>query len=190
MANIGLWDIELIPWYAFAVFWLVTALKLKATKSIEPLAARVYTRLLLAAAFVLLFTDLLKSGLLGRRFLPHTSWIAVIGLMLTYAGSALAIWARWNLGSNWSSRVSLKVDHELIRSGPYAWFRHPIYSGMLLAVIGTAIVIGEWRGLLAIVIVGIGHSLKAKREEALMLATFGDKYQAYRQQTGFLLPKF
>ena len=190
MAQINLWDIDLVPWYAFMIFWLVTALKLKATKAAEPLVARIYTRLLLAAAFVLLFTNILNSGPLGQRFLPDNFGIAVTGVVLTYAGSALAIWARWNLGSNWSSRVSLKVDHELIRSGPYARFRHPIYSGMLLAVIGTAMVIGQWRGLLAVVIVGIGHSLKAKREEALMLATFGDKYQSYCQKTGFLLPKF
>lgn len=189
MANLNLWQLEMIPWYAFMIFWLLTALKLKTTKSTEPLAARVYTRLLLAAAFVLLFTDVLKSSPLGQRFLPNSPWIVVTGLVLTYVGSALAIWARWNIGSNWSSRVSLKFDHELIRSGPYARFRHPIYSGMLLAVIGTAMFIGQWRGLLAIVIVGVGHSWKAKREEALMLATFGEKYESYRQQTGFLLPK-
>jgi protein-S-isoprenylcysteine O-methyltransferase Ste14 len=189
MANINLWDVEMIPWYAFVIFWAISALRVKSTKATEPLAARAYTIVLATAAFLLLFADELKLGPLDRHFLTRSSWTVAVGIFLTYAGIALAIWARWNLGQNWSGRVSLKVDHELIRSGPYARLRHPIYSGLLLAMIGTAIVVGEWRGLLAILIVGIVHSLKAKREEALMLATFGDTYQSYRRQTGFLLPK-
>lgn len=189
MTNISLWNIDLVPWYAFAFYWAVNALRVKSTKAAEPLAARVYEVCLVGAAFCLLFTDGFKSSVLGRRFLVSTPWIAGVGIGLTYAGVALAIWARWSLGENWSARVSLKVDHELIRSGPYARLRHPIYSGLLLAIIGTALVIGEWRGLLAVLIVGVAHSLKAKREEALMLATFGDQYQNYRRKTGFLLPR-
>jgi len=189
MANISLWNIEMVPWYAFAFYWAVSALRVKSTKATEPLAARVYTVCLVGAAFWLLFTDGFTSSVLGRRFLVSTPWIVGIGIGLTYAGVALAIWARWSLGKNWSARVSLKVDHELIRSGPYARLRHPIYSGLLLALIGTALVLGEWRGLLAVVIVGVAHSLKAKREEALMLATFGEQYRTYRHQAGFLLPR-
>jgi len=189
MANINLWNIEMIPWYAFMIFWGVSALQVKSTKAMEPLTSRLYTVCLVGAAFCLLFTDGFKSSVLGRRFLVSTPWMVGVGIGLTYAGVALAIWARWNLGANWSARVSLKIDHQLIRSGPYARLRHPIYSGLLLAVIGTALVIGEWRGLLAIAIVAVVHSLKAKREEALMLATFGDQYQNYRRETGFLLPR-
>lgn len=189
MANIKLWNVEMVPWYAFMIFWGITALRVKSTKEVEPLPARLYTLCLVGAALFLLFSDASRSNPLGQRFLPSTPWLEVTGVVLTYTGVALAIWARWNLGQNWSGRVSLKVDHELIRSGPYARLRHPIYSGLLLAMIGTAIVISEWRGLLATVIVGVVHSLKAKREEALMLETFGDKYRSYRQETGFLLPK-
>lgn len=189
MANINLWQVEMIPWYAFLIFWAVSAVRVKSTKATEPLAARAYTVMLATAAFLLLFYDKLKLGALDQRFVAPNRGMALTATALTYAGIALAIWARWNLGSNWSGRVTLKVDHELIRSGPYARLRHPIYSGLLLAVTGTAIVIGEWRGLLAILIIGIVHSLKAKREEALMLATFGEKYQNYRQETGFVFPR-
>jgi protein-S-isoprenylcysteine O-methyltransferase Ste14 len=111
------------------------------------------------------------------------------GTALTYLGVAFAIWARWSLGRNWSAEVSLKTDHQLVSSGPYAYVRHPIYSGLLLAVIGTAVVIGEWRGLLAILITAVGHVLKAKREEALMTSAFGDQYRQRRRETGFLLPR-
>lgn len=189
MASINLWNVEVIPWYAFAIFWVVSALRVKSTKAKEPLASRAYTVLLTAAAALLLFYDKLKLGALDWRFVAPTRWIELTGITLTYAGIALCIWARWHLGSNWSARVTLKVDHELICSGPYSRLRHPIYSGLLLAVTGTAIVIAEWRGLLAVLIVGVMHSLKAKREEALMLATFGARYQNYRQQTGFLFPR-
>ena len=68
-------------------------------------------------------------------------------------------------------------------------FAIPIYGGLLLAVIGTAVVIGQWRGLLAILIMAVGHVLKAKREEAVMIAAFGDQYEQHRKQTGFLLPR-
>jgi protein-S-isoprenylcysteine O-methyltransferase Ste14 len=189
MANINLWNVEMIPWCAFLIVWLMGALRVKSSKAAEPLVARAYTVILTSAAALLLFYNKLKLGALDWRFVAPIRWIELTGITLTYAGIALCIWARWNLGSNWSARVTLKVDHELIRSGPYARFRHPIYSGLLLAVTGTAIVIGEWRGLLASLVIGIMHSLKAKREEALMLATFGDQYQSYRRETGFLFPR-
>ncbi len=181
--------LEMIPWYAFALYWGVSALRVKTTKSTEPLAARAFTVLSIAAAFYLLFAERVHLGRLGERFAARSVWLYSAGVAMTYAGVALAIWARSNLGGNWSGRVTLKVDHELIRSGSYARLRHPIYTGLLLALIGTALVIGEWRAVLAVVIVGVVHSLKAKREEALMLATFGEQYRSYREQAGFLLPK-
>lgn len=185
----NLWTLELVPWYCFLIYWCVSAFRVKTTKTLEPLAARLYTIALIAFAFLLLFTNRFNSGPLGRPFLVTSPSIKLIGIALTFAGVSVAIWARWNLGQNWSARVSLKVGHELIRSGPYARLRHPIYSGLLLAIIGTALFIGELRGLLAVLIVAVVHSLKAKREEALMLATFGDQYRDYRQQAGFLLPR-
>ena len=78
--------------------------------------------------------------------MPQTALFGMAGIVLTYAGLMLAIWARLSLGTNWSAVVDRKIGHELIRSGPYAYLRHPTYSGLLLAVIGTAIEIGEWRG--------------------------------------------
>jgi protein-S-isoprenylcysteine O-methyltransferase Ste14 len=187
MTNLNLW--QMIPWYAAGLYWGVSALRVKSTRAIEPVAARLYTACLAAAAFTLLFSDFPHGGRLGERFLVPDPWLEAAGTVLTYLGAAFAIWARWSLGRNWSAEVSLKADHQLIRSGPYAYVRHPIYGGLLLAVIGTAVVIGEWRGLLAILIMAVGHVLKAKREEAFMTAAFGDQYQQHRSETGFLLPR-
>jgi len=189
MENTVLWQIEMVPWYVVGLYWGVSALRVKRTRATEPVAARLYTIFLVAASFALLFSKDLRFGRLGERLLVPDPGLEAAGLALTYAGTALAIWARWSLGGNWSAEVSVKTDHQLIRSGPYAHVRHPIYAGLLLAVIGTAVVIGEWRGLLAILLWSVGHTLKAKREEAVMIATFGDQYQRHRTETGFLLPR-
>jgi protein-S-isoprenylcysteine O-methyltransferase Ste14 len=189
MESPSLWQIEMVPWYALGLYWGISAFRVKTTKATEPMAARLYTACLAGVAFALLFSGHTRVGRLGERFLVRDAWLEAAGLALTYAGAAFAIWARRSLGGNWSAEVSLKTDHQLIRSGPYAYVRHPIYGGLLLTVIGTAVVIGEWRGLLAILIVAVAHALKAKREEAIMVATFGDRYQRHRRETGFLLPR-
>ena len=94
------------------------------------------------------------------------------------------------MGQYWSARVTLKVDHQLIRSGPYAWVRHPLYSGLLLAMAGTALVVGEWRAVLGVVLAVMEFSRKAAKEEALLASEFGDQYQEFRKRTGFLVPRF
>ena len=83
------------------------------------------------------------------------------------AGLAFAVWARVYLGRNWSGTVTVKQDHELIRSGPYGFVRHPIYTGLLLAMLGTAIAIGEWRGLVAFALFTIGFLLKLRSRRTL-----------------------
>ena len=91
-------------------------------------------------------------------------------------------------GRNWSDKVVLKVDHELIRNGPYRYLRHPIYSGVLIAVAGTALKIGEWRGVVALVALGVNYFVKAKREEAILAANFREAFAAHKRHTGFFLP--
>jgi protein-S-isoprenylcysteine O-methyltransferase Ste14 len=106
------------------------------------------------------------------------------------AGLAITVWARRHIGQFWSARVMLKEGHELIQSGPYARVRHPIYSGIFLAMLGTALFVGEWRALLGTAIFFVGHWLKARREETLLATQFGAAYDEYRQRTGSLLPRF
>lgn len=188
MPHLTLWQIELIPWYAFAVVWLIGAVKLKSTKATESDAARLYTSAVLILAGVLLFERGWHLGILGTRIFPWTAVAGCCGLALTFAGAAIAIWARINLGSNWSARITLKLDHELIRSGPYKYVRHPIYTGMITALLGTAVVVDEWRGLLGMALAIVGLSFKAQREEKFMQSEFGESYQEYRRRTGFLVP--
>ncbi len=188
MASLNFW--QMLPWYVMGVYWVASAFRVKAAKAVESPAARAYTRCLVIAAFLLLFSDSARWGRLNQRFLVRDPWLEYCGLALCYAGIAFASWARWTLAGNWSAEVMLKSNHELIRSGPYAYVRHPIYSGMLLAMVGTAIALGEWRGLLAVIIMTVGLAFKAKREEAVMIGAFGDAYRSHRTGTGFLLPRW
>src|SRR5205085_9779155 len=109
---------------------------------------------------------------------------------LALAGLAIAIWARVHLGQYWSDKIVLKVDHQLIRSGPYARMRHPIYSGVLLGVLGTALLLGEIRGVLAFALLFTNYAIKAKKEERMLSARFSDQFQEHSQRAGFLLPRF
>ena len=186
--HMTVWQIELLPWYAFVAVWVVAAFWVKATKQAEPLSSRFGYGLLMAAGFYLLFSERLPLGVLAGRFVGKSDWIATVGIALTFAGVGLSIWARIILGRNWSGKVTRKVDHQLIRSGPYAFVRHPIYSGLLLAAIGTATVVGEWRAVLGIALILASESIKARREEQFMSAEFGDSYEEYRRGTWFLIP--
>lgn len=190
MKPLSLWQIDMLPWYVFALYWLITWLRVERTKSTESVAQRLLTIVPMVLAFELLFCDSLRWGPLRKRFLPAEDWIAWCGIALTCLGAALAIWARYCLGQYWSSRVTLKEGHRVIRSGPYAVVRHPIYAGMQLAALGTAVVRGEWRGLLAVIVILVAHSRKALREEALLTTELGEEYTSYRRGTGFLSPRF
>jgi protein-S-isoprenylcysteine O-methyltransferase Ste14 len=189
LANLTLWQIELLPWYAFLIVWLVAGFWVKSSKVTEPVEQRLVHGILFIVGFFLLFSRSFQFGVLNARFVPPLHSLQVTGVALTCAGATLAIWARLILGENWSARVTRKIGHELIRTGPYAYVRHPVYSGLSLAVAGTALFIGEWRGLVALVLVLVAESLKAKREEQFMLAEFGENYQQYQQETGFLIPR-
>jgi protein-S-isoprenylcysteine O-methyltransferase Ste14 len=111
------------------------------------------------------------------------------GALLTVAGIGFAIWARYHIGRNWSGEVTIRQEHELIRTGPYSHIRHPIYTGLIVAVAGTAIVIGEYRALLALALILIGFTVKAKREESMLEPQFGPSFAEHRRHTGFFLPR-
>lgn len=178
-----------VPWLAFLLYWLAASFRVKQMRRREPAGEKWARILVMAIAFVLLAGAELRVGFLNRRFVPQRYWIFLLGAALTSAGVAFAIWARYHIGQFWSSTVALRAGHQLIRSGPYARIRHPIYTGMLLAVFGTALAIGRYRGLVAFVIVLLGFTWKAKKEEALLAQEFGAVFEEYRRQTGFFLPR-
>jgi protein-S-isoprenylcysteine O-methyltransferase Ste14 len=103
-------------------------------------------------------------------------------------GFAITVWARLILGSNWSATVTVKENHELVTRGPYRLVRHPIYSGLLLAIVGSALPRDDLRAVAAVLLFLFGTLRKAGIEEGRMIGTFGDAYRAYRQRTKMVIP--
>lgn len=159
------------------------------TKQRESLSARLPHVAAMIAAFVLLFETSVRLGPLSRRFLSDSQSAAWTGVLVTACGLALAIWARAHLSTNWSANIVIRAGHSLVRTGPYARLRHPVYSGLLLAISGTALAQGEWQGLLAVAIVVVAFSIKARREEAFLRDEFGFEFEEHARHAGFFLPR-
>ena len=177
-------------WIAWLIYWFLNALRVRRNERGESAGQRLLTTLVLVVGAYLIFAPVTRLGPLNMRFVPEAFGIRVIALAMIVAGLAITVWARRHIGQFWSARVMLKEGHELIQSGPYARVRHPIYSGIFLAMLGTALFVGEWRALLGTAIFFVGHWLKARREEALLENQFGPAYEEYRRRTGSLLPRF
>jgi protein-S-isoprenylcysteine O-methyltransferase Ste14 len=175
-------------WIAWLLYWFVAARTVKMTRWQEPASSQLLHRVPLIVAAVLLVGRRLLPPLLTQRFLPQTSACPVFGVVMVAVGLGFAVWARRHLGPNWSSTVTLKEGHALIRTGPYSYVRHPIYSGILLALLGTAVVIGEWRGLLAFALAFMSLAFKSKVEEGRMREIFPE-YDQYRHDTAALIPR-
>jgi protein-S-isoprenylcysteine O-methyltransferase Ste14 len=177
-------------WMLFGLYWIVSAFKRKKTKQRESWSQRFRYSLPLLVALYLLSRPEAHYGWLGARFVPASDAVGWLGVVLTAAGVAIAFWARWHLGANWSGVVTLKEGHELIRSGPYRTIRHPIYTGILLALLGTAVAVGEVRGLVALAIAWLSFYIKARREESFLTQEFGPGFAEHRRHTGMFLPHF
>ena len=175
-------------WLAFFAIWLLWGLRTKPTQVREGFSSRIPYILLNIAAFYAMFARDVAYSWMRIRILPPEPWVAVLGVVVTAAGLLFAIWARAYLGTNWSGTVTVKVGHQLIRTGPYRWVRHPIYSGMILALIGTAINQGQLRGVVAVVLLWIGFTMKSRVEERFMTNTFGAEYEEYSRSTGAIVP--
>jgi protein-S-isoprenylcysteine O-methyltransferase Ste14 len=181
-------DLARLAWVVFLVYWLVSALKLKKVKQREARRERLFQVSFMAVAYTMVFSDTSGRGWLGARFLPVSEALGRTGFVLAVAGVAFAIWARWHLGENWSGTVTLKEGHELVRSGPYRYIRHPIYTGMLLAFAGTVLTLGEYRGLISLAITIVSFYYKAKKEERFLAREFQESFREHRRQTGMFLP--
>lgn len=177
-------------WLIFGVYWLVSAFHRKATKKRETYLQRFGYTLPLVLAFYFLFRpEAHDYPYLGVRFVPSGPSTEWAGVLLTAAGVAIAIWARWHLGSNWSGVVTLKEGHELIRTGPYRAIRHPIYTGILIALFGTMVTLGEVRGLIGLAVAWASFYIKARREESFLAQEFGPAFAEHQRRTGMFLPR-
>ena len=130
-----------------------------------------------------------KFATLNQRILPRNEALEIAGLIATVAGMASAVWARVHLGSNWSSAPMIKEHHQLVRSGPYHWVRHPIYTGLRLSSRGTFLAKGKMRGALGVSLIYLAFVIKSRIEEEFMGRTFGSEYEDYRRSTRGIIPR-
>ena len=183
-------SVESWLWLIFALYWFIASRTTAKTKVRESLLSSLPRNLVLALAGLLLYGRWFSLGPLGRRFVAPLPSVWLAGVLLTAAGLALAFWARYHLGRNWSGQITLKEGHTLICTGPYRHLRHPIYSGLLVAIVGTALTVGRYRALLAVVLAFLSFWWKARQEDAWLARAFGEEFERQRRRTGRLLPRF
>lgn len=194
---IGYGAVILLSWVTFLAVWGVSALNVKRDVSgggvYGALARYLLWRVGVALGIILALrlSARLNGGRVPRGLVMYwqqppaiLGWIAAA---LTLCGIAFAIWARVYLGRNWSSRPTVKVDHELVTSGPYRYVRHPIYTGLMLATFGAALIVSPF-GFVIFVIIFLVFFFRIDKEEKLMLALFPNEYAAYQTQTKRLIP--
>src|SRR5437879_2681389 len=180
----------LVCFAIFAVFWLVASFQTKRT--IESAGRPQWFALLLTAVFLIVVMPRLGGAHPISRVVlwPQTLAIGLIADVITSLGLVIALWARVVLGGNWSSNVAFKEQHELIERGPYAYVRHPIYSGTLLMLLGFVIFRGTVTGFVLFALVVVVVSLKAKKEEELLTKHFEKSYPEYKARVKALIPRF
>lgn len=173
-------------WLLWLAVWIAASASVKRTRSRESRRAAFYNRAPVLIGAAMLVAPQWLPAALTRRFLTGPE-LPALGTVLVFVGLAFALWARWHLGRNWSSAVVVKEGHSLIRSGPYRFVRHPIYSGMVLALFATALAIGEGRGFLGAGLILFGFVIKLWAEEERMRETFPE-YDDYARRTARLIP--
>jgi protein-S-isoprenylcysteine O-methyltransferase Ste14 len=177
-----------VLWLAWALYWLASALNNKATLRRESLVTRLMYVLPLLVGFVLIGWHDARWAWLNTRLWPRSLAAYWIGVALLVAGLAFSVWARVHLGRNWSGVVTVKEGHELIRTGPYGYVRHPIYTGLIAAALGTAVASGTVRAAIGVLIIAVSFLVKLRREEAFMRETFPGQYELYSAQVPALIP--
>jgi hypothetical protein len=130
------------------VYWWISSYSVKRAVRQESALSRAAHFVPLGLAGVLL-TVRSVPGWLGKRWIAPSSVVSIVGVTLVAVGLLFSVWSRITLGGNWSGSVTIKQNHEIVRTGPYRWIRHPIYTGLVLAFLGSAVARGEWRGVLA-----------------------------------------
>jgi protein-S-isoprenylcysteine O-methyltransferase Ste14 len=170
-----------VGWAAFWLYWLLAAFSMKRGR--VPWSRELRIRALIVVIVVIL----VRFGVLRGHGLNTDPWRAALGLALFALGLGFAVWARVHIGRNWGTPMTQKEEPELVSSGPYHLVRHPIYSGILLAGVGTAMAL-SWLWLVAVGLAGVYFLYSATVEERYLTEQFPDSYPAYKRSTKMLVP--
>jgi protein-S-isoprenylcysteine O-methyltransferase Ste14 len=175
-------------WFVLAIVWIVSAFRTKRTIQSQASSAQIFYTILLIVGGCLIFVPQFGIPWLDCPLFPVTAPIALACFFIVLIGVAFTLWARLMLGRNWSNNVTVKEDHTLMRTGPYSIARHPIYSGILLGMLGSALQRGEIRCLIGVLFFFLSYWLKSRAEERFMVQTFGDQYVQYRHKVKAIVP--
>ena len=175
-------------WIVFLIVWAAAAFATKRTERIQSFSSRLGEGVIIWIGAALMIRPNWRIGFLTAPIVTESLAVGVAGLALTVAGLLFAIWARAHLGRNWSSRVTIKQNHELIRSGPYRFVRHPIYTGVCAALAGSVLGSDEVHALLGFVLIAAGLLHKAGIEETFMCEQFGEEYARYQGEVKSMIP--
>jgi protein-S-isoprenylcysteine O-methyltransferase Ste14 len=173
-----------VGWGAFWLYWLLAAVSAKRGRIAWGPELRI------RVVIVGLIVVLVRVGALRDRGPGHVAtepWRAAVGLVLFAAGLAFAIWARVHIGRNWGTPMTQKSEPELVTTGPYHLVRHPIYSGIILAGIGTAVAL-NWIWLIPFALAAVYFVYAATVEERYLTRRLPLEYPAYKRSTKMLVP--
>lgn len=170
-----------VGWAAFWAYWLAAAFRTKGSRRRSASGAPLRTGIIVVVVL------LARIGLLRGHGGVHSWWLQGVGLGLFAGGLGIAVWARVHLGRNWGTPMSERADPELVTSGPYHWVRHPIYSGLILGLLGSALAL-RIELLVVAMLVGAYFAYSATVEERNMMQAFPEAYPLYRRSTKMLIP--
>lgn len=176
-------------WLLWGVYWAVAALRRGPVRRRQPSLDRLAHLVLMGVGFVFFYSADPRFGSLNTRFMQPNDMADAAAGALTAFGLGYSVLARHHLGRNWSAEVTIREDHALIRTGPYARIRHPIYTGLLLALLGAVLALGVYRAIVGFAIMAFGFYLKARQEERFLAEEFGEEFERHKQRTGLFLPR-
>lgn len=177
-----------VGWLGFWGYWMIMARQVRKTRKAEPQSTRFARVAFNCFVFALVALPQFGHGILGRQLLGADRIRFWAGAALLMFGLGLSVWARVHLGSYWSGTITLKEGHKVIRTGPYRLVRHPIYAGLWLGFLGTAVALGEVRGFVALVLLVTVQFFKSQREERWLEQDLGEEYRRYRKEVPAFVP--
>lgn len=183
--------VPLLAWAVVGLYFIISAFATQRIQQKEAAGKRTLESFMIWGGYLALF-PVFRGAAWNRPLLP-LAWmprVGTAGAVIAVGGLALVLWSRITLGKYWSRIVAVKQDHKLVQSGPYRAIRHPLYTGILTASLGTALAFGLWRTLLALVLLWTAFIWRAYREDEVMAGQFGAEFAAYRTRSGRLLPRF
>ncbi|MGB0949338.1 MAG: methyltransferase family protein [Marinirhabdus sp.] len=177
-----------VIWIITGIYWVIAGQKIKKAKKKEDIRFRVFYMFFWVAPVLITFFNAIPTQWLNKRLYIENSTLNIVAFILAIVSLAFMVWSRVVLGENWSGRVAIKENHNLITSGPYRYVRHPMYTGFIFAFLWSAVLLGEVRGLISFIILIIGIVIKLRMEERFVREAFGEEYIAYAKRVKKIVP--